>query len=393
VTRFGLYAGGFLGPFGGAIIAVLIPQLRDAFDASTAAVTWGITAYLIPFAALQLVSGTIGERLGIARTVRTGYVAYAGLSLLAAFAPSIEVFIAARALQGAANAFLTPLLLAALAESTAPGGVGRAVGTFAAVQTAALVASPLIGGLAGELTWRLAFLAPAVAALALAGTVSSLRLSPPADASRRLALPGARDAHAEPPRLRTALTRRVGWLSAAAYLGYLCIAGMGFLVALRAADAFGLGSTERGLLVASFGLSGVLVGRAAGGFADRRGRVTAALLGAVVCAVTVPLLGVAGSPETLALAWLAAGAGSAFVWAGVNTMAVEAVPGNRAGATSVISAFKFAGNALAPLVWLPLYTARPASAFLAAGVGSLALGAAVVRVRSLTPEPARYAAP
>jgi MFS family permease len=80
VRRFGLYAGGFLGPFGGGIIAVLIPQLRDAFDASTAEVTWGITAYLIPFAAFQLVSGTIGERFGIARTVRVGYVAYGVLS-------------------------------------------------------------------------------------------------------------------------------------------------------------------------------------------------------------------------------------------------------------------------------------------------------------------------
>ena len=79
--------------------------------------TWAITAYLVPFAALQLVSGTIGERLGITRTVRIAYVAYAALSVLAAFAPSIEVFIGARALQGAANAFLTPLLLAALAAS------------------------------------------------------------------------------------------------------------------------------------------------------------------------------------------------------------------------------------------------------------------------------------
>src|SRR5215213_6177448 len=60
--RFGLYAGGFLGPFGGAILAVLIPQLRDAFDATTSQVTFAITAYLVPFAAFQLVSGTDGAR-------------------------------------------------------------------------------------------------------------------------------------------------------------------------------------------------------------------------------------------------------------------------------------------------------------------------------------------
>src|SRR5439155_12991193 len=66
-ARAGLYAGGYLGPFGGGVIAVLIPELRHAFHASTAEVTAGITAYLVPFAALQVVSGTLGERVGVAR--------------------------------------------------------------------------------------------------------------------------------------------------------------------------------------------------------------------------------------------------------------------------------------------------------------------------------------
>jgi MFS family permease len=369
VKRFGLYAGGFLGPFGGGIIAVLIPQLRDAFDAGTAEVTWGITAYLIPFAALQLVSGTLGERVGMARTVRTAYLAYAALSVLAAFAPDIGVFIAARVLQGASNAFLTPLLLAAVAGSSPAGTVGRTVGTFAAVQTAAIVVSPLIGGLAGEISWRLAFLAPALAALVLAA----------------LPLPGARDGHADPPRLRSALTPQVGWLSIAAFVGYLSTAGVTFLVALKAADSFGLGSTERGALVAGFGLAGAIVGRSAGNFADRRGRVTAALVGAGGCAAALPFLGIADSPTSLAAAWLSAGIGSAYMWAGVNTMAVEAVPGNRAGATSVVSAFKFAGQACAPLLLLPLYHLEPEATFAAAAIGCLMLGAAVLRVRKVTP--------
>src|SRR5919199_1519643 len=64
VRRVALYLGGFLGPFGGGVIAVLIPDLRETFHASTAAVTAGLTVYLLPFAGLQLVSGTIGERAG-----------------------------------------------------------------------------------------------------------------------------------------------------------------------------------------------------------------------------------------------------------------------------------------------------------------------------------------
>src|SRR3954466_9915969 len=101
-----LYVGGFLGPFGGGVVAVLVPQLREAFDATTAGVALSIPAYLVPFAALQLVSGTIGERLGRRRVVRTGYIVYAVLSVLAAFVPTLGAFLVVRALQGCANAFL-----------------------------------------------------------------------------------------------------------------------------------------------------------------------------------------------------------------------------------------------------------------------------------------------
>ena len=359
-----LYIGGFLGPFGGAVLAVLIPELRAAFDATTSEVALAIPAYLVPFAALMLVSGTIGERLGRRRVVRAGYVTYAVFSVAAAVAPSLEVFMGARALQGAANAFLTPLVLAGLAEIVPRERLGRSVGTFAAVQTAAIALSPLCGGLLGEIDWRMAFLVPAAVAVVLA-------FLPPPDS--------VRGADAPPARQRSAVTRRVGLLSATAFAGYISVTGIGFLVAVRAADAFGLGSSERGVLLAAFGVAGMLLGRGAGRLVDRFGRIPVAVSGCVLCAVLVALLGEAGSPALLAGLWFFAGAGSALLWAGVNTMAVEAVPDNRAGATSVVSAFKFAGNAAAPLVWLPLYAHD--LAFLGAGAVSLGATALLVRLR------------
>ena len=191
---FPLYVGGFLGPFGGGVISVLIPQLRDAFDATTGEVAAAIPAYFVPFAAVQLVSGTIGERLGRRRVVRAGYIAYALSSALAALAQSIGLFIAARAGAGAANAFLTPLVLAGLADVTPRERLGRTVGTFGAVQTAAIALSPLCGGVLGDVDWRLAFLAPGAVAIALAAV-------PPPEAERALGT--------EPARLRAVLTRRV----------------------------------------------------------------------------------------------------------------------------------------------------------------------------------------
>ena len=144
--------------------------------------------------------------------------------------------------------------------------------------------------------------------------------------------------------------------------------GIGFLVALRAADSFGLSSSARGLLLAGFGAAGMVLGRPAGGLVDRFGRLQVATAGALCCGVLVAAHGLAESAAALAVLWVLAGAGSTLVWAGVNTLAVEAVPANRAGATSVVSAFKFAGNAAAPLLWLPLYVVDVRLAFVAAGV-------------------------
>jgi MFS family permease len=308
-----------LGPFGAGVLSVLIPQVRDDLGTTTAAVTAGITVYMVPFAALQLVSGTLGERWGVTRTVRIAYVAYAVVSILTVIAPDIGVFLVGRALQGAVNAFLSPLLLAALAMGAAPGRVGRLVGTFLAVQTAGAVFSPLLGGAAGAVDWRLAFIAPAILALGLAV----------------LPMPAARDAHLEPPSLRAALTPRVLRLSLVGALGYLAISGMSFVVALLAADELGAGPT---------------------------------------------LTGIADSALGVSAAWTLAGVGSALVWSGLGSLAVEAVPGNRAGATSVYSAFRFAGLALAPVVWLPLFHADPRLPFLVAGALSLLVCPLVLRL-------------
>jgi MFS family permease len=368
VQAFPLYLGGFMGPFGGGLLAVLIPQLRDAFHASTGAVAAGIPAYIVPFALLQLVSGTIGERLGRRRVVRTAYVIYAIASVAAALSPSIGAFLALRAAQGCANAFVTPLLLAGLAEITPARRLGEAVGTFAAVQTAAVALSPLCGGLAGAVDWRIAFFLPAAVTVALA-------FFPPPDRKRAAGAP--------PARLRSVLTRRVGVLSAAAFAAYAGVTGLGFLVALRCSDAFGLGSTTRGLVLASFGVAGMVSGRAGGQAVDRFGRVAAVIVGSLLSAVVVAAIGIATSAGETAVLWLAAGVGSTLAWAGLNTLAVEAVPSNRAGATSVVSALKFAGNAAAPVIWLPLYDSDPRLAFLAAGAVAAITALLVVPLRGI----------
>ena len=106
-----------------------------------------------------------------------GYAVYVLASVACVLAGTLALFLAARALQGVANAFTTPLLLAALGATVPPDRLGRALGWFGSLQAAGQTSAPLVGGLAAELDWRLAFVGVALVAglLGLAGIPSARR--------------------------------------------------------------------------------------------------------------------------------------------------------------------------------------------------------------------------
>ena len=244
---FPLYVGGFLGPFGGAMLVAIIPNVAHGLDASVTQVAAAITAYMVPFAVLQLFSGTLAERLGPRRVVRAGYIGFGAAALGCALAPEIWSFLAARAVMGASNAFLSPILLAALSEVVAPAVLGRTVGTFAAAQTAGLTFAPILGGVLGEINWRLAFVLVAVVSVVLALPKQTL------GAAERAATDAPRAS------FRTLLNRWIALLATQAMLGYLGFTAIGFVLVLVAADEFALGSSARGLLVAGYGIGGILL--------------------------------------------------------------------------------------------------------------------------------------
>ena len=344
------------------MLVALIPTIADGLDTSIGLVAAAITAYMVPFAALQLFSGTLAVRVGGGRVVRAGYVAFGAAALLCALAPEIWSFIAGRALMGAANAFISPILLAALSEVVPAGVLGRSVGTFAAVQTAGLTTAPVLGGALGEVSWRLAFV--------LVAAVSLLLALP------RLELAAAAEGHA-PAALRALFSRWLGLISAKALAGYLGFTAIGFVVALVGSREFGLGSAVSGLVVATYGLGGILLGRFGGTVADRMGRPQTALAGSLVCAGGVLALTAVPTAWSLGLVYFGVGCASAFVWAGLNTIAVESFPENRAGAISVYSAFKFVGVAIAPLIYVPLFHVDTRAPFLLAAGFSLLCAALV----------------
>lgn len=350
LQRSALYAGGFLGPFGGGVVTSMLPEIGDGLGTDAAAAASSLTAYLLPFALVMLVSGTLGARWGRMRTVRVAYGVYLAASLACFAAPTLELFLGARVLQGCANAFTTPLLLATLAAMTPQHKLGRALGAFGALQAAGQTSAPLIGGLAAEADWRLAFLAIALVA-ALLGAVGL------PDAARTIpADTGAR--------LRDALRPDVLRVGVVALLGWGALGGLGFLLAFRAEDVFGMSPAARGLLLTGFGVAGILTARPVGTLIDRISARRTVVLGAVAGATLVAVAGTVGYVAVAAIAWFVAGVASQFLLVGVNAAVLGAEGGNRGGAVSVVQSFRFSGAALAPLTLTPLYATHPSASFL-----------------------------
>ncbi len=343
-----LYVGGFLGPFGGGVTTSMLPEIGDDFAVTAQSASATLTAYLLPFAVLLLFSGTLGARWGQLRTVRIAYVVYVVASLAAVAAPTFEMLLAARAVQGSANAFTSPLLLAALAAHTDPARLGRVLGIFGALQAAGSTTAPLVGGVAAEVNWRWAFVVIAVVAagLGLAG------------------LPGSSGSSRDrAPRLRDALQPAVLRLGLVALLGWGALGGLSFLVAYRTHDAFGLEPTARGLVLTLFGLAGIVAAATVGRAIDDVGPRRAVIVGAWCGGALIALVGTVGEIWVLAAAWALAGVAGQAVLVGVNTAVLGSGGANRGGAVSVVQSLRFTGQALAPALLTPLYAAAPWSAF------------------------------
>jgi len=331
----------------------MLPELGRDFGVSPGTASLSLTTYVVPFAAVMLVSGTLGERWGRARSIRLAYVLFVASSLACALAPDWGLFLGARALQGVANAFTTPLLMAALAASVRPGELGRVLGGYSALQAAGQTSAPLLGGLAAEGNWRFAFAGVALAAVLLAA------VGLPADDRAAGPDPRAR------PSLRSAWTPAVLRLGAVGALGWGCLAGLGFLLVLRLDDVFALPPGLRGLVLTSLGVVGILTARLIGTAVDRLGGRRCVVVGSLAGGLIVVGLGTAPVLWMIVVLWALAGAASQLIVVGVNTLVLGGPGANRSGAVSAVQALRFAGFATAPAVLPPVYHADPVAAFVA----------------------------
>lgn len=142
----------------GTVVNVALPAISDDLDAGLADQQWIVEAYLLAMVALLMVGGALGDQFGRRRMFEVGLVGFGITSVLCAIAPTSEVLVIARGLQGLAGAILVPGSLAILAATFEGAERGKAVGTWTAWTGIATVIGPAGGGaLVEALSWRAIF--------------------------------------------------------------------------------------------------------------------------------------------------------------------------------------------------------------------------------------------
>ena len=174
------------------VVNVALPALGKDLGAGVSGLQWVLTGYLLTLAALILLGGALGDRYGRRRIFVIGVVWFMTASLLCGIAPSLGFLIAARALQGAGGALLTPGSLAIIDASFAPQDRGRAIGAWSGLGGIATAIGPFAGGwLVSAVSWRLIFLLNLPLALAVLSATRRVPETRDPDATGRVDFAGA----------------------------------------------------------------------------------------------------------------------------------------------------------------------------------------------------------
>jgi DHA2 family multidrug resistance protein-like MFS transporter len=170
------------------VLFLATPHIAADLRPSSDQLLWVNDVYGFAMAGLLVAMGTIGDRVGRRRVLLLGAIVFGVGSVIAAFAPNIEVLIAARALMGVGAAAVMPSTLALVPNMFKdPRQRATAVGMWAASVSVGVALGPLLGGLLLEAFWWGAALLIGVPVMALVVVLAPLLVSEykAPDAARR----------------------------------------------------------------------------------------------------------------------------------------------------------------------------------------------------------------
>ena len=140
------------------VVTTALSTIRLDLGASIEELEWTVNAYTLSFAVLLMTAAALGDRFGRRRLFTLGLALFAAASAACALAPGVGWLIAARAIQGAGAALVTPLSLALLSAAFPPERRAAAMGIFSGVTGLAVLGGPVVGGAITQgLAWQWIF--------------------------------------------------------------------------------------------------------------------------------------------------------------------------------------------------------------------------------------------
>jgi DHA2 family methylenomycin A resistance protein-like MFS transporter len=378
----GLCAGYFLVLLDVTVVNVALPQINSDLRAGQSGMAGVVNAYTLVLAALLLPFGVFGDRWGHRRVVVLGFLCFFLGSLACSLSPTIELLVAARALQGVGAAATMAGTLAMLSESAVDDRErSRLVGLWAALGGIALPLGPLLGGLLVDLgSWRAVFwlnLPIIVAAL-----VPIIVHHP---ASPRL-VPGSGDAARETGRSESSHPSRIRLALACLVAGLLnfCVLGTLFLLTQHFQDVRGLSPFQAGLATLPALVPLPFFGALSGTISNRLGVWRTSALGLIVAGVGLGLMGLTVPGPSLwglSLTLVVWAIGVGVLMPAIVAAAMHALPERPGLASGAGSTARNLGGAVGVAVFAALHQVDTGVLMAAAGLAMVAAAFICLRVQ------------
>jgi len=143
----------------GSVVGVALPQISEQLGGGLSTQQWVNDAYLITLGSLILAAGSLSDIFGRKKIIVYGLIGFLITSILCAIAPTVEVLVISRALQGVAGALLVPSSLALIVGAFSGPAQSKAIGSWTAWTGVAFIIGPLVGGLLVDfMSWRWVFI-------------------------------------------------------------------------------------------------------------------------------------------------------------------------------------------------------------------------------------------
>ncbi len=379
------------------VVNVALPSIQRDLGVDISELEWVVTGYALTFAALMLIGGKLADMYGRRLMFVIGIAIFTLASLWCGLADSGSMLIAARIVQGAGAAIMSPASLSIITATFPPRQRGTAIGIWAGVSAMALAIGPLVGGLLTEhLSWHWIFFVNVP--VGIAGIAASFLLideSRDASAEQRLDIPGLAtsalglftltyglieanaygwtsprivtsfvvaaaafvafallERHQRVPMLDLSLFRSSTYVGANVVLLLVALAmfGVFFFVSLYMQNVLGYSAVQAGAAFLPMTILIIILAPQAGRLADRIGSRLPMTVGMTLVALHLLLLSrldATSSYWNLLPALVIGGLGMSFTMTPATAAAMKAVPANKAGVGSaVLNAFRQVGGSI-----------------------------------------------